>query len=80
MFGTIDRVNKNARVYYVVDNRIKESLLPLIKINIYTIDVIRVNHYKLLQEIHDNCFSTRIYSDYWRVYQMIDFKNYLFFV
>ena len=79
MFGMIDRVNKNARVYYVLDNRTKESLLPLIKNNIYTIDDIRVNHYKSLQEIHDNCFSTRIYSDYWRVYQMIDFKNYHFF-
>ena len=30
-FWMIDRVNKNARVYCVLDNRTKESLLPLIK-------------------------------------------------
>ena len=35
MFGMIDRVNKKARVYCVLDNRTKESLLPLIKKNIY---------------------------------------------
>ena len=71
----IDRVNKNARVYCVLDNRTKESLLPLIKNNIYTIDDIRVNHYESIQDLNENCFSTRIFSDCWITYQRIDFKN-----
>ena len=74
-FWMIDRVNKKARVYCVLDNRTKESLLPLIKNNIYTIDDIRVNHYESIQDLNENCFSTRIFSDCWSTYQRIDFKN-----
>ena len=31
MFGLIDRANKEARVFCVMDNRRKENILPIIK-------------------------------------------------
>ena len=36
MFGMIDRADKEARVFCVMNNRKKENLLPIIKENIYT--------------------------------------------
>ena len=36
MFGMIDRADKEARVFCVMNNRTKENLLPIIKENIYT--------------------------------------------
>ena len=35
MFGIIDRVDKNARVWCVKDDRRKEKLLPYVKNNVY---------------------------------------------
>lgn len=75
MFKLIDRQTKNARVYCVLDKRTKETLLPLIKNNIYTVDDIKVKKYNNAEEIHNNCFSTRIYSDCWSAYQYRNFKD-----
>lgn len=75
MFGMIDRYSKNAHVYCVLDNRTKESLIPLIKNDIYTTDDINVNNYQNVEDIHKYCISTRIYSDCWGAYQRDDFKE-----
>lgn len=53
----IDRRIKEARIFLVMENRIKENLLPLIKENVYTYDIIEDNI--------DN--RTRIYSDWFSV-------------
>ena len=52
MFGIIDRVNKNARVWCGMNDRLKEKILIYVKNNIFT------------PEIENNReFVTRIYSD-----------------
>ena len=53
MFELIDRVDKEARVFYVMNDKRKENLLYLVNNNVYIIDV----------ENEDNEFETRIYSD-----------------
>lgn len=80
MFGMIDRADKNCRVFCVKDNRSRESLLPIITKNISTVMDIKDNNYNSVEEIHNKCLSTRIYSDCWGAYQYSDFKNlgYLF--
>ena len=75
MFGMIDRYTKNAHFYCILDNRTKESLLPIIKKDVFTCDDIKVNNYHSAKDLHNNCFSTRIYSDCWRAYQPADFKE-----
>lgn len=65
MFGLIDRANKEARVFCVMDNRRKENILPIIKNNVYTPDVNEENE----------DMKTRIYSDCFSVYQENDFLN-----
>ena len=75
MFGMIDRYTKNAHFYCILDNRTKESLLPIIKKDVFTCDDIKVNNYHSAEDLHNNCFSTRIYSDCWRTYQPADFKE-----
>ena len=63
-FGLIDRSTKEARIYSVMENRRKENLLPLVKNNVYTYDIIEDNI--------DN--RTRIYSDCYSVYRQDDFN------
>ena len=53
MFELIDRVDKEARVFYVMKDKRKENLLYLVNNNVYIIDV----------ENEDTEFATRIYSD-----------------
>ena len=36
MFGMIDRDDKEARIFCIMNNRTNENLLPIIKLNIYT--------------------------------------------
>ena len=45
MFGIIDRFDKDCRVFCVKDNRTKETLLPLVRDNVYTVDDIKINNY-----------------------------------
>ena len=52
MFGLIDRVDKEARVYCVMDDRTRDTLLNLVKNNVYTTD-----------PNNDEDFKTRIYSN-----------------
>ena len=44
IFGIIDRFYKDFRVFYVKDYRTKESLLPLVKDNVFTVDDIKLNN------------------------------------
>ena len=78
MFGIIDRSNKNCRVFCVMDNRSRESLLPIIKNNVATVMDIKEIRYESQEDIHKYCMSTRIYSDCWAAYQPNDFKEYGF--
>ena len=71
MFGIINRANKEARVFCVLNNRTKENLLPIIKNNIAT-DGNEDNEEELYEE---ESVKTRIYSDCFRSYQVNDFKE-----
>ena len=64
MFGIIDRVDKNARVWCVMDDRLKQKLLPYVKNNVYT-----------PPNNNDNEFKTQIYSDCYSVYRQEDFST-----
>ncbi len=72
MFGIINRATKEARVFYVLNNRTKENLLPIIKNNIAT-DENAINEEEELSE--DESVKTRIYSDCFSSYQVNDFKE-----
>jgi len=50
MFGMIDLYSKNAHVYCFLDNHAKESLLPIIKNDIYTCNDIKVNNFLILHK------------------------------
>lgn len=64
MFGLIDRVDKEARVFCVMNDRTKENLLPIIERNVLTNDI--GNNWNL---------KTRIYSDCYASYQPNDFEE-----
>ena len=71
MFGLYDRGSKEIRIFFVDNNRTKETLLPLIKDNVYTYyDQIRnntdINLERPAKRIYSNCFAT---------YQVSDFNN-----
>ena len=59
MFGIIKRENKEARVFYVLNNGTKENLLPIFKNNIET-DENEENEEELHEEVS---VKTRIFSD-----------------
>lgn len=65
MFGLIDRVDKKAKVFCVMSDRRKETLLPLVKKHVYTSGL----------ENENPEFATRIYSDCFSVYQVSDFAD-----
>ena len=75
MFGMIDRADKEARVFCVMNNRTKENLLPIIKENIYTYDENEENEDSDENINLDISLKTRIYSDCFSVYQANDFKD-----
>lgn len=73
MFGIIDRSTKDCRVFCVLDNRSRETLIPLVIKNVFTNnDLGQFNNKK---DIHKYSLSTRIYSDCWAAYDKEDFKN-----
>ena len=80
IFGIIDRPDKACRIFCFKDNSIKESLLPLLKENVITNDDIKINNYNSNKEIHDYCFSNKVYSDCFTTYQKRDFKELGFFL
>ena len=63
MFGMIDIADKNCSIFCVKDNGSRESLLPIITKNVSTVMDIKDNNYNSVEEIHNECLSTRIYSD-----------------
>ena len=65
MFGLIDRKNKDARVFCVMENRRKENLLPIICNNVYTPNFVEGGL----------DLRTRIYSDCFSVYRENDFDS-----
>ena len=71
MFGLVDRSQYDIRIFYIDDHRQKETLLPIIKNNVYS-NTLRVNNN---QDIDDAKLPTRIYSDCFQSYQIRDFNN-----
>ena len=77
MFGMIDRSDKEARVFCVMNNRTKENLRPIIKDNIVTINEQEndVNEEEEESIINEDTLKTRIYSDCYSSYQQSDFDE-----
>ena len=69
MFGIIDRISKESRVFCVLNNRSSDNLLKLIKDNIATLENQNMD---LEEEYLENA---RIYSDCFASYQPIDFEK-----
>ena len=77
MFDMIDREDKEARVFFLINNRTKENLLPIIKENIYSYNESDNEENEDSDEnINlDISVKTRICSDRFSVYQANDFKD-----
>ena len=71
MFGLVDRAKYDIRVFYVNDNRQKETLLPIVKNNVYTIPERVYNN----EDGNNINLPTRIYSDCFQSYQESDFNQ-----
>lgn len=69
MFALVDRTNQKIRIFYFGEDRTKAKLMPIIKQNVYT----------SVNRILNNCDSilidsaTRIYSDCFATYQILDY-------
>ena len=71
MFGIFDRGTHNNRIFFVDNNRTKETLLSIIKKHVYTsYDSIENN-----TDPNDEIYPTIIFSDYFQTYQINDFNN-----
>ena len=66
MFGMICRASKKCRIYCVLNNRTRDTLLPILKANVITIN--DLNEYENEEEIKKYSLCTRIYSDCWSSY------------
>lgn len=75
MFGIIDRCTKDARVYCVMNDWIKENLLPLIKKNIYTYISDDNDEDEIEDENNEYNLQIRIYSDCFASYHSNDFRE-----
>ena len=77
MFVFVDRGNYDIRIFYVNDNRTKETLLPIIKKNVYTYfnGIYNNQDPAPIDSNVDYIFPTRIYSDYFSSYQEVDFNS-----
>ncbi len=64
-FGIIDRSNKQARAFYAMNNRSKETLLLLIKNNINKINC-NIDSLELTTRVLPNCLTS---------YRDVDFNN-----
>ena len=69
MFGLICRTTREARIFCVLNNRTKQNLLPIIEENVTT----NMNEDNNLAEFYST--KTRIYSDSFASYQVMDFKR-----
>ena len=70
MFGIIDRSDKDARIFCIMNDRTAANLLQIIKKNIYIIN-------DDIDDDNNNNYSlkTRIYSNSFASYQQRDFDN-----
>ena len=71
MFGIYDRGTNDIRIFFVDNNRTKETLLPIIKKNVYTY----YNYIENNTDPNDEIYPTRIFSDCFQAYQIGDFNN-----
>ena len=71
MFGIYDRGTSEVRIFFVDNNRTKETLLPIIQKNVYTY----YNSIENNADPNDEIYPTRIFSDYFQTYQINDFNN-----
>ena len=71
MFGIYDRGTHNIRIFFVDNNRTKETLLPIIKKHVYT----PYNAIENNTDPNEEIYPTRIFSDYFQTYQINDFNN-----
>ena len=69
MFWIIERSTKDAKVYCVLNNRTKDSILPIIKNNAIT------NENEEENLSGDESIKTRVYSYCFSSYQANDFKE-----
>ena len=71
MFGIYDRGTYEIKIFFVDNNRTKETLLPIIKKHVYT-------YYNSIEnniDPNDEIYFTRIFSDYFQTYQIDDFNS-----
>ena len=71
MFDIYDRGSNDVRIFYVDNNRTKETLLPILKKHIYT-------YYERIENNNDPNeinYPTRIFSDCFQTYQISIFNN-----
>lgn len=68
MFGLIDCITKEARIFYVLENRTKDNLLSRVKENFNTND-----NEEEVSESESN--KTLIYSECFQSYQVSDFEK-----
>lgn len=70
MFGLVDRGNYDIRIFFV-NNRTRDTLLPIVKRNVYTYYNSVINN----QDDNYELLASRIYSDCFLSYQENDFNN-----
>ena len=72
MFDIYDRGSKEVRIFYVDNNHTQDTLLPIIKNNIYTFfNSINNNE----DPDDDYYYPTRIFSDCFQSYQISEYNN-----
>ena len=71
MLGLYDRGSKEIRIFFVDNNRTKDTLLPIIKNNVYTF----YDHIENNTDLNPEMSANRIYLDSFAPYQVSDFNN-----
>ena len=71
MFGIADRGRFDVRIFFVNDNRSRETLLPIVKKYVNTVPNVIINNIDDM----DNPPATRIFSDCWNAYSTSDFNE-----
>ena len=71
MFGIYDRGTHDIRIFYVENNRTKETLLTIIEKHIYSY----YNNIENNEDPNEENYPTRIFSDYFQAYQVNDFNS-----
>ena len=71
MLGITDRATKEVRIFYLNNDRAKEHILPIIKKNVYTFPLRIINN----QDNDTYNPATRIYTDSFPTYQVVDFNQ-----